>query len=141
MCVVCCGSSDRFGVCCDVQLLGIFLVIVYVTPVFLPVFVPLSFLYWYTQKYFIRTSRELSRLELVARQPIYGHFNETIDGLTSIRAYRVQDRLIRENEAKLDAHLRSYYPLQAYVLGVLSSSSFWSWIGANPYFRMMPGVV
>jgi hypothetical protein len=40
--------------------MGIVVVIAYVTPYFLPLLLPLVLLYWFTQKRFIRTAREVS---------------------------------------------------------------------------------
>ena len=56
------------------------------------------------------TSRQLKRLDSITRSPIYTHFQETINGVASIRAYRQQDRFISENEMKVDTNQIAYYP-------------------------------
>ena len=56
------------------------------------------------------TSRQLKRLDSVTRSPIYTHFQETITGVASIRAYRQQERFITENEKKVDMNQIAYYP-------------------------------
>lgn len=72
--------------------------------------VPLGAVYLYIQRYYLRTSRELKRLESVSRSPIYAHFQETLGGITTIRAYRQQKRFALENEWRIDANLRAYFP-------------------------------
>lgn len=72
--------------------------------------VPLAFLYLYIQRYYLRTSRELKRLDSVSRSPIYAHFQETLSGISTIRAYRQQSRFSHENEWRVDANLRAYFP-------------------------------
>lgn len=80
------------------------------TPPFVAFILPLSFAYAYIQKYYLRTSRELKRLDSVSRSPIYAHFQETLGGISTIRAYRQQDRFELENEWRVDANLQAYFP-------------------------------
>ncbi|OAP61199.1 hypothetical protein AYL99_03400 [Fonsecaea erecta] len=80
------------------------------TPIFLVLVVPLGFVYIMYQKYYLRTSRELKRLDSVSRSPIYAHFQESLGGVSTIRAYRQQRRFTLENEWRMDANLRAYFP-------------------------------
>ena len=85
-------------------------VIAFSTPVFLVLVLPLGVVYIIYQKYYLRTSRELKRLDSVSRSPIYAHFQESLGGVSTIRAYRQQDRFALENEWRMDANLRAYFP-------------------------------
>ncbi len=85
-------------------------VIAFSTPVFLVLVLPLGVVYIVYQKYYLRTSRELKRLDSVSRSPIYAHFQESLGGVSTIRAYRQQDRFALENEWRMDANLRAYFP-------------------------------
>lgn len=80
------------------------------TPVFAPFILPLGGLYLWIQRYYLRTSRELKRLDSVSRSPIYAHFQESLSGISTIRAYKQADRFIRENEWRVDTNLRAYFP-------------------------------
>jgi ABC-type multidrug transport system fused ATPase/permease subunit len=80
------------------------------TPVFIVVILPSGAVYMAYQKYYLRTSRELKRLDSVSRSPIYAHFQESLGGITTIRAYRQQERFTLENEWRMDANLRAYFP-------------------------------
>ncbi|KAI1085814.1 P-loop containing nucleoside triphosphate hydrolase protein [Whalleya microplaca] len=90
---------------------GFTLVVISVgTPVFVALIIPLSALYYWVQRYYLRTSRELKRLDSVSRSPIYAHFQESLGGISTIRAYRQQERFELENEWRVDSNLRAYYP-------------------------------
>ncbi|KAK4548531.1 hypothetical protein LTR36_009441 [Oleoguttula mirabilis] len=80
------------------------------TPVFAALIVPLGALYMWIQKYYLRTSRELKRLDSISRSPIYAHFQESLSGISTIRAYRQAKRFALENEWRVDANLRAYFP-------------------------------
>ena len=85
-------------------------VIAFGTPAFIALIIPLSVVYLYIQRYYLRTSRELKRLDSVSRSPIYAHFQESLGGITTIRAFRQQKRFALENEWRVDANLRAYFP-------------------------------
>ncbi|KAF2005508.1 multidrug resistance-associated protein 1 [Amniculicola lignicola CBS 123094] len=80
------------------------------TPIFIALIVPLGALYLYIQRYYLRTSRELKRLDSISRSPIYAHFQESLSGMSTIRAYSQQKRFELENEWRIDANLRAYVP-------------------------------
>ncbi|KAG0259962.1 hypothetical protein BG011_002238 [Mortierella polycephala] len=90
--------------------LSIIAVITFSTPTLVLVIVPSGFFYLILQKYFLATSRQLRRLDSVSRSPVFAQFQETIGGISTIRAYRQQGRFIENNEHKLDQNLRAYYP-------------------------------
>jgi ABC-type multidrug transport system fused ATPase/permease subunit len=80
------------------------------TPAFLLLVLPLAWVYLSYQKYYLRTSRELKRLDSVTRSPIFAHFQESLGGISTIRAYRQENRFALENEWRMDANLRAYFP-------------------------------
>ncbi|KAL2868225.1 ATP-binding cassette glutathione S-conjugate transporter YCF1 [Aspergillus lucknowensis] len=80
------------------------------TPAFLILVIPLGYVYLSYQKYYLSTSRELKRLDSVTRSPIYAHFQESLGGISTIRAYRQEERFSLENEWRMDANLRAYFP-------------------------------
>ncbi|EDO44553.1 predicted protein, partial [Nematostella vectensis] len=69
--------------------------------------VPLIGIYVYLGRYFLRSSRELKRLESVRCSPVYSHIAETIDGIEVVRASNMQrvylEKLIRYQDLNTQA--------------------------------------
>ena len=94
----------------SLDVIGTIVVIIFAMPIFIAVILPLSGLYYFVQKIYVSTARQVKRMESVARSPIYTHFGETISGSSTIRAYcRVPD-FISENERRIDKNQVCYYP-------------------------------
>ncbi|KAK8805623.1 hypothetical protein WA158_002279 [Blastocystis sp. Blastoise] len=91
------------------SVLSTVIIISIATPWFLIVLIFLSIYYFYEQKVFITSSREIKRLDSISRSPIYAHFSETLDGIPVIRAFRMQDYFINNNNKKLDYNQRAYF--------------------------------
>lgn len=80
------------------------------TPVFTILIIPLAVIYIYMQRYYLMTKRELKRLDSTSRSPVFSHFHETLNGITTIRAYGQQERFCSETHSYLDANMRAYFP-------------------------------
>ncbi|KAI5087921.1 canalicular multispecific organic anion transporter 1 [Silurus meridionalis] len=102
--------SFRSWILCLFGVLGTLFVICLATPLFTAVIVPLAVVYYFVQRFYVATSRQLRRLDSVSRSPIYSHFGETVAGLSVIRAYRHQERFLEHNRVTIDNNLKSVYP-------------------------------
>ncbi|XP_034538656.1 canalicular multispecific organic anion transporter 1 [Notolabrus celidotus] len=103
-------QSFRSWLMCLLGVLGTLLVICLATPFFTIIIIPLAIIYFFVQRFYVATSRQLRRLDSVSRSPIYSHFSETVSGLSVIRAYGHQDRFLKHNEITIDENLKSVYP-------------------------------
>jgi len=65
------------------------------------------------QKFYLRTSRQLRLMDLEAKAPLYTLFEETLRGLSTIRAFGWQSSLATKNDAILDRSQRPFYLLFA----------------------------
>ncbi|KAJ8253888.1 hypothetical protein COCON_G00205000 [Conger conger] len=92
------------------NVLGACVVILVATPLVAVIIPPLGLLYFFVQRFYVASSRQLKRLESVCRSPVYSHFNETLLGTSVIRAFREQDRFIRQNQDRVDRNQKAYYP-------------------------------
>ena len=99
--------SDFLWCLCEV--LAIICIISYSTPSFLYVIIPLFILYMVIQRAYIKSSRQLKRLESISKSPIFSHFTESVSGATTIRAFSQEERFVHESEGRVDANVRCNY--------------------------------
>ncbi|XP_029305645.1 LOW QUALITY PROTEIN: ATP-binding cassette sub-family C member 2 [Cottoperca gobio] len=103
-------NSFRSWLLCLLGVLGTLFVICLATPFFTILIIPLALVYYFVQRFYVATSRQLRRLDSVSRSPIYSHFSETVSGLSVIRAYNHQERFLKHNTNTIDENLKSVYP-------------------------------
>ncbi|KRZ13593.1 Multidrug resistance-associated protein 1, partial [Trichinella zimbabwensis] len=99
----------RTWIMAGLGVLSVLLVILISTPIFAAVIVPIAIVYYFLQKIYIRSSRQLKRIESITRSPVYSHFQESLTGAAVIRAFQVQERFIFESERRLDENQTSFY--------------------------------
>ncbi|KAJ2774929.1 hypothetical protein IWQ57_000607 [Coemansia nantahalensis] len=85
------------------------LVLAFATPAIGLVLPPLALAYYYVQQRYLACSRELKRMLSTTRSPIVAHFQETLGGVATVRAYGHQARFTQENEGHLEANVRVYW--------------------------------
>ncbi|PVG00760.1 putative YCF1-vacuolar ABC transporter [Serendipita vermifera] len=90
------------------SVLGTVTVICISFPLFTFALLPLGWFYRRILIYYLATSRELKRLDAITRAPIFTWFQETLSGLSTIRAFRHQNLFILNLEKRLDRNQMQY---------------------------------
>lgn len=91
------------------NVIGTVVLVFYTFPYLGIIFVPLSILYYIAAVYYRRTSVETKRLDSLMRSALYASYNESLTGISTVRAYRVQDRFVKSADDGLDLENRAYY--------------------------------
>ncbi|XP_056392341.1 multidrug resistance-associated protein 1 isoform X2 [Hyla sarda] len=92
------------------NVIGACVIILIATPIVAVMIPPLGLLYFFVQRFYVATSRQLKRLESVSRSPVYSHFSETLLGASVIRAFGEQKQFIQISDFRVDENQRAYYP-------------------------------
>ena len=85
------------------------ILITYTNYIFFVIFVPLTFVFLLVKRVYIRTARQLRRIESVQRSPIYTHLDESVQGASSIRAYRREQDFISKMDELIDNDQKPWY--------------------------------
>ena len=67
---------------------------------------------WYTdclQKLYVRTVRQIRRIDSVKRSPIFVHFDESVTGSSSIKAYNRVEEFTQKCDRLTDESQRAWY--------------------------------
>ncbi|KAJ7514410.1 hypothetical protein O6H91_23G042800 [Diphasiastrum complanatum] len=88
------------------QLLGALFVTSSVTWQLVLVIFPMAWISIIYQRYYISSSRELTRLESITQAPIIHHFSETISGFMTIRAFGHQNRFTNVNVERVNTNMQ-----------------------------------
>ncbi|KAM3862000.1 ATP-binding cassette sub-family C member 4-like [Diretmus argenteus] len=91
------------------QVLGVIAVAAAVIPWILIPVVPLIIAFLFLRCYFLQTSRDIKRLESTTRSPVFSHLSSSLQGLWTIRAFKVQERFQEMFDAYQDLHTETWF--------------------------------
>ncbi|KAI1307617.1 ATP-binding cassette sub-family C member 4 [Halotydeus destructor] len=82
---------------------------------------------------YVDTARNVKRIEGITRSPVFSHFSTTLTGLSTVRAYRAQDRMMQQFDLHQDQHSAAWF--------LFLASSRWfgiilDWL-CNVYFALI----
>lgn len=96
------NNSLRYFVSFVIAAIVSVLTIIVVLPSFIvPTFV-LGAMNYYVTRGYVRAARDLRRLESVSRSPIFSAFSELLQGISTVRAFAAEKRLLRECTDRID---------------------------------------
>ncbi|KAJ2594436.1 hypothetical protein H4R99_005770, partial [Coemansia sp. RSA 1722] len=88
---------------------GVFVVVCSVMPSFALMTILAVFAYVNVANYYLRSSRELNRLQSNSMSPLLSLFGEIIQGVSSIRAFGVDDMYLKEALSRVSMYNRVFY--------------------------------
>uniref|UniRef100_A0A8C4Z9S7 Uncharacterized protein n=1 Tax=Gadus morhua TaxID=8049 RepID=A0A8C4Z9S7_GADMO len=93
------------------HMVGVIAVAASVVPWILILVVPLLIIFVFLRRYFLKTSRDIKRLERTTRSPMFSHLSSSLQGLWTIRAFRAEQRFQNVFDAHQDLHSETWYLL------------------------------
>lgn len=91
------------------EVTSVLIVISISTPIFMVIILPLVIVYVCLIRVYIPSSRQLQRFGSSTKSPINLHFSETIQGISTIRAFQHENMFTDEFESRVQENLRFQY--------------------------------
>uniref|UniRef100_A0A3Q2X6D7 Multidrug resistance-associated protein 4 n=1 Tax=Haplochromis burtoni TaxID=8153 RepID=A0A3Q2X6D7_HAPBU len=91
------------------QNVGVIAVAASVIPLILIPVVPLLLIFLYLRSLYLRTSRDIKRLESTTRSPVLSQLSSSLNGLSTIRASRSEEKLKKDFDAHQDLHSEAWF--------------------------------
>lgn len=107
------AATLAMALSCIVSVLFSLIIVTAVTRVVIIAIVILGVVYFRVQRRYVTTTREIKRLDALGLSPIFSHFNESLQGLQTIRAFRRETQFMKTNEGLIDQSNRAKWPLLA----------------------------
>ncbi|XP_076255687.1 putative multidrug resistance-associated protein lethal(2)03659 isoform X3 [Rhynchophorus ferrugineus] len=103
-------------------LIGIIIVVAVVSPWLLLPTAGVGIVFLLMRSFYLRTSRSVKRLEGTTRSPVFSHLSATLQGLTTIRAFKAQTILTKEFDNYQDLHSSAWFAF------ISTSRAFGYWL-------------
>ncbi|GLD66233.1 multidrug resistance-associated protein 4-like protein [Lates japonicus] len=91
------------------QVIGVIAVAAIIIPWILIPVVPLLAVFLFLRRYFLQTSRDIKRLESTTRSPVFSHLSSSLQGLSTIRAFKVQQKFQQMFDEYQDLHSEAWF--------------------------------
>ncbi|KAM7344070.1 putative multidrug resistance-associated protein lethal(2)03659 isoform 2-T2 [Cochliomyia hominivorax] len=104
------------------SLFGILVVLCILNPWYILITAVLVILFYFFRDFYLKTSRDVKRLEAITRSPVYTHLAASLNGLATIRAFEAEEILTAEFDNYQDLHSSGFY------MFVATSRAFGYWL-------------
>lgn len=91
------------------SLLGAVVVAVIVDYMFIIPIAVLALAFNFVRKIYLKSSKNIKRLDGITRSPVFTHLSATLMGLSTVRAFDAQEILVKEFDALQDIHTATWF--------------------------------
>ena len=91
----------------------IFILVIYIRPFIIFPTLIIAVIFFYLRRFYLRTSRSVKRLEGITKSPIFSQLGTSLNGLTTIRAFRAEEMMVNEFDYNQDIHSSAWFAFLA----------------------------
>ena len=93
----------------SLMVLGVVIFICVLNPMVLLFTLPLIVIFVFVRTFFLKTSRDVKRLEGTTRSPVFSHLSATLHGLSTVRAFHAQEQFCQIFHSHQNLHTQAWF--------------------------------
>ena len=91
------------------SIICVIVIIVFVSPYVVIPTIFVGIISYILRRFYLKTSRSVKRLEGVTKSPVFSMLSSSLNGLTSIRAFKAEDMMMNEFDHHQDIHSSAFF--------------------------------
>ena len=99
----------RYLVIVFASIICVFVIMVFVSPYVVIPTIFVGIISYILRRFYLKTSRSVKRLEGVTKSPVFSMLSSSLNGLTSIRAFKAEDMMMNEFDHHQDIHSSAFF--------------------------------
>ena len=87
----------------------IFLIVIYVQPLIAIPTLGIGVVFVFLRRFYLKTSRSIKRLEGVTKSPVFNQLSSSLNGLSTIRAFKAEEMMVEEFHYIQNIHTSAFF--------------------------------
>ena len=87
----------------------VFVIVIYASPYVAIPTIFVGIIFYIFRRFYLKTSRSVKRLEGVTKSPVFSTLSSSLNGLTSIRAFKAEEMMTNEFDHHQDVHSSAFF--------------------------------
>ena len=91
------------------EIICVFVIVIYASPYVAIPTIFVGIIFYIFRRFYLKTSRSVKRLEGVTKSPVFSTLSSSLNGLTSIRAFKAEEMMTNEFDHHQDVHSSTFF--------------------------------
>ena len=91
------------------NIICVFLIVIYIQPLIVIPTLIVGVVFVLLRRFYLKTSRSVKRLEGVTKSPIFNQLSSSLNGLSTIRAFRAEEMMVEEFDYIQNIHSSAFF--------------------------------
>ena len=91
------------------NIICVFLIVIYIQPLIVIPTLIVGVVFVLLRRFYLKTSRSVKRLEGVTKSPIFNQLSSSLNGLSTIRAFKAEEMMVEEFDYIQNIHSSAFF--------------------------------